>query len=109
MYAERNLGIAFTTMFPGQVRTEGGLSPQAFSNPFWKFIAWLFDPLRWLLFTPVVVSAEFMVYGLLSGEKGFFQRNSAGDSVGPRGVNYSERDKVVFWEHCLETTKSVPR
>ncbi|KAJ3508875.1 hypothetical protein NMY22_g16477 [Coprinellus aureogranulatus] len=106
MFAERYPDIAFTTMFPGQVRTEGGLSPQAFSNPIWKFIAWVLDPLRWLLFTPVDVSAEYMVYGLLNGDRGFYQRTTAGDSVGPRGVDYSDEEREAFWNHCVNMTRS---
>ena len=108
MFAKRDPEIAFTHMFPGLVRTEAN-SPQAVSHPILKFIIWSLYPLMWLLFIPVEVSAENMVYGLLSGEKGFFQRNTAGDSVGPRNVNYAEREKEKFWEHCVQLTRSVPR
>ena len=107
MFAERDPEIAFTHMYPGMVTTEAN-SPQAVSNPILKFIIWLLLPLMWLLFIPVDVSAENMIYGLLNGEKGFYQRNTVGDSVGPRNVNYSEKDKEAFWEHCVQTTRSVP-
>ncbi|KAF6747346.1 hypothetical protein DFP72DRAFT_919988 [Ephemerocybe angulata] len=108
MYAEKEHGIAFTHMFPGMVDTEAN-SPAAFNFWLWKFFAALIIPLAWAFFIRVEVSAENMVYGLLSGEKGFYQRDTKANSVGPRNVNYTEEQKKIFWEHCLEATRSVPR
>ncbi|KAH6901278.1 hypothetical protein BKA70DRAFT_692068 [Coprinopsis sp. MPI-PUGE-AT-0042] len=108
LFAERNPDIAFTHMFPGMVATEAN-SPQITSNPFLKFIMWTLQPLVWLLFIRPSVSADNMVYGLLNGDRGFTQRISNADSVGPRNVSYPEQDKQAFWEHCLETTQVVPQ
>ena len=108
MYAERNPDIAFTHMYPGLVNTEANL-PSAFSSWLAKFFIILFRPLALLFFIKVDVSAENMVYGLLNGERGFYQRNTVADNVGPRNVSYSESDRQAFWEHSLNATRSVPR
>ncbi|KAH6901279.1 hypothetical protein BKA70DRAFT_692085 [Coprinopsis sp. MPI-PUGE-AT-0042] len=106
LFAERNPDIAFTHMFCGWVATEAN-SPKATSLPWLKFILWLLQPLFRLIMISPSVSGENMVYGLLNGDRGFTQRNTSADSVGPRNVSYSEKDKQVFWEHCLKTTRSA--
>ena len=108
MYAEREPDIAFTHMYPGMVDTEAN-KPSAASSWLVKFLILLTRPLAWLFYIKVDVSAENMVYGLLNGERGFYQRNTVADNVGPRNVSYSDVDREVFWEHSLTATRSVPR
>jgi hypothetical protein len=108
MYAEREPDIAFTHMCPGMVDTEAN-RPSAASSWLLKLLFLLLRPLALLLFIKVDVSAENMVYGLLNGERGFYQRNTVADNVGPRNVSYSESDQEAFWEHSLNATRSVPR
>ncbi|KAJ2922974.1 hypothetical protein H1R20_g14132, partial [Candolleomyces eurysporus] len=108
MYAEREPDIAFTHMYPGMVDTEAN-RPSAVSFWLFKLLIFLLRPLAVLLFIKVDVSAENMVYGLLNGERGFYQRNTVADNVGPRNVSYSESDRQAFWEHSLSATQSVPR
>lgn len=108
MYAEREPEIAFTHMYPGMVATEA-LTPPMFDNYIFKLLMVLIIPLRWLFFINVAVSAENMVYGMLAGEKGFYQRGVHADTVGPRNVTYPDEDKKKFWEYSLKMTKSVPR
>ncbi|KDR68831.1 hypothetical protein GALMADRAFT_215434 [Galerina marginata CBS 339.88] len=108
MYAEREPAIAFTHMYPGLVNTEGN-SPSAVSSWIAKLLLLLLRPLAVLFFIKVDVSAENMIFGLLNGERGFYQRNTVADNIGPRNVSYSESDKQAFWEHSLSATRSVPR
>ncbi|KAJ2922975.1 hypothetical protein H1R20_g14133, partial [Candolleomyces eurysporus] len=108
MYAEREPDIAFTHMFPGMVDTEAN-RPSAVSSWLAKLLMLLLRPLAVLFYIKVDVSAENMVYGLLNGERGFYQRNTVADNVGPRNVSYAESDRQAFWEHSLSATRSVPR
>lgn len=108
MYAEREPDIAFTHMFPGMVDTEAN-RPSSVSSWLAKLLFVIIRPLAVLLFIKVEVSAENMVYGLLNGERGFYQRNTVADNVGPRNVSYAESDRQAFWEHSLRATRSVPR
>lgn len=108
MYAEREPDIAFTHMFPGMVNTEAN-APSGVSSWFAKLLVILLRPLAVLFFIQVDVSAENMVYGLLNAERGFYQRNTVADNIGPRNVSYSKPNRQGFWEHSLSATRSVPR
>jgi hypothetical protein len=92
-------------MYCGMVATEAN-SPAATSLVWLKFILWLLQPLFRLIMISPSTSGENMTYGLLKGDRGFTQRNYNADSVGPRNVNYSEKEKELFWEHCLQITGS---
>ena len=98
------VGIAPET-FPGGVDTEANI----FENLFMKIFTFLIRPLIWLFYIKVDVSAENMLYALLTGNRGFYQRNTKAKEVGPRGFTRSEEERKVFFEHCLEVTGSVPQ
>ncbi|KAJ7726687.1 hypothetical protein DFH07DRAFT_758015 [Mycena maculata] len=83
-FASLHPEIAFTHISPGQVRTIGGKI----------HLGWLFTPLTWLvnlLKTSIAVTqdecAQYMLYGLLDGERGLFIRGQRGDAISAHVFN----------------------
>ncbi|KAG7444000.1 NAD(P)-binding protein [Guyanagaster necrorhizus] len=100
-FAKRNPEISFTHIYPGFVDTPGT------------------RPTHWALrlFTPLIVllvwlaaispqeSAEYMLFALFDGEKGFFHRGSKGDDLGTKGYSFTDEEKRAVWEHSVEVTR----
>ena len=51
------------------------------------------------------VCAEYMLYGLFTGEKGAFRRGDKGDDVGKKKYFGSEEARKKLWEHTAEVVK----
>lgn len=102
-FAEREPDIAFTHIWPGAVRTPlvqiGGPS-------------WVSKPLKSLfhtLLTPFTVSpeecGEHMLWALLNGEKGAYQRDNKGDETGKKEYYSSDEAKARVWKHTEQEIK----
>ncbi|KAK0211343.1 hypothetical protein DFS33DRAFT_1298976 [Desarmillaria ectypa] len=100
-FAKRNPGISFTHIYPGLVNTPGTRPTH------WALR--LFSPLIrllvWLAAISPEESAEYMLFALLDGGKGFFHRGPKGDDLGMKGYSFTEEEKKALWDHSVEITR----
>ncbi|KAJ6632536.1 hypothetical protein B0H10DRAFT_1977706 [Mycena sp. CBHHK59/15] len=99
-FALRNPEITFTHIYPGFVDTPTFTSSHwavRLMSPLIRLVLWLFSA------TPEV-AADYMLYGLLSGEKGFFRRGEKGNDIGMKKYSGSDADRKRMWDHTQETT-----
>jgi hypothetical protein len=67
-----------------------------------KLAAPIVKPLVWLTAIPPDVCAEYMLFALLSGEKGYIRRNDKGDDVGMKYYCGSEEGRRALWTHTVK-------
>lgn len=71
---------------------------------------WFLAPLRALVVnffaTTVADSAQYMLFGLLDGDKGFFRRGPKGDIIGSKNYEGSEAVRKALWDHSAEVTNT---
>ncbi|KAK0196413.1 hypothetical protein F5146DRAFT_1011437 [Armillaria mellea] len=100
-FAKRNTDISFTHIYPGLVNTPG-TRPTHWAlrlfSPLISLIVWL------AAFSPEE-SAEYMLFALFDGEKGFFHRSSKGDDLGMKGYPFTEEEKKAVWDHSVAVTR----
>ncbi|KAF9481075.1 NAD(P)-binding protein [Pholiota conissans] len=102
-FAAREPDIAFSHIFPGNVDTPG-LGPSEDSSLLVKTAFGVMRPLIWLASTKQEVCAEYMLYTLLSAEKGMYRRNSSADDIGMKSFPGTKEAQKILWEHTVEET-----
>ncbi|KAF8156096.1 hypothetical protein B0H34DRAFT_658955 [Crassisporium funariophilum] len=97
-FAEREPGIAFIHVYPGNVET--GII--VFKNPIAKLLIWLLTPVTWLITVSKEVCAEYMLNVLLSASEGLVRTNGQGDDIGMKRFPKTVGAAKVLWEHTVE-------
>ncbi|KAF9017508.1 NAD(P)-binding protein [Hymenopellis radicata] len=104
-FSKRNPDIGFTHIFPGFVNTPG------LSIIYKRWPARLLAPLIILLAYLLAItpeeSAEYMLYALLDGKKGWFLRDEKGNDEGTARYTYSDEEKEAVWQHSLQMTATA--
>jgi len=99
-FALQEPGIAFTHIYPGLVNTP------AISYTHWLLV--MFSPIVDFLIRLFAAKpedcAQYMWYGILEGEKGFFRRNEKGDNIGRKNYAGSPNVRKAIWDHSAEIT-----
>ncbi|KAK0496720.1 hypothetical protein EDD18DRAFT_1163595 [Armillaria luteobubalina] len=95
-FAKRNPDISFTHIYPGLVNTPGTRPTH------WALRLFLSadQPSR-------LESAEYMLFSLFDGKKGFFHRSSKGDDIGMKGYPFTGEEKKAVWDHSAEVTRCL--
>ncbi|KAJ6526713.1 hypothetical protein B0H19DRAFT_970506, partial [Mycena capillaripes] len=97
-FALRDPEIALTHISPGFVNTP------AYNSNHWAM--WLsmplLKPLLWMAAVSPAVCAEYMLFALFSGEKGFIRRNDKGDDIGMTKYAGTEWGRKKLWEHTVK-------
>lgn len=99
-FARQESDIAFTHIHPGVVYT-GTISNQHIIT---KILVIPFRPLLWLLTTPRQDCAEYMLYALLSADKGMNRRNRTSDDIAMLKFPQAENAQTMLWEHTAMVT-----
>lgn len=99
--ARREPDLSFVHIFPGAVKTRVFDFKHWAATLFWPIIT----PLIYLITVSPATCAEWMLYGLLSAEKGSNLLDNHGDSVGARKHPDLENAQLRLWEHTEELTK----
>ncbi|KAJ7726675.1 hypothetical protein DFH07DRAFT_852523 [Mycena maculata] len=101
-FASLHPEIAFTHIMPGQVLTVGGSKMGG--------LGWLLAPLTWLLnlFKASISitqdeSAQYMLYGLLDGDRGLFIRGQRGDVISAHVFNPDHKAHFDVTAHKTRT------
>ncbi|KAK0482712.1 hypothetical protein IW261DRAFT_1469365 [Armillaria novae-zelandiae] len=100
-FAKRDPDIAFTHICPGLVNTPG----TRLTHWALRFLSPLISLLVWLAAISPEESAEYMLFALFDGEKGFFHRGSKGDDLGMKGYSFTEEEKKAVWDHSVAVTR----
>ncbi|KAK0439609.1 hypothetical protein EV421DRAFT_2084484 [Armillaria borealis] len=100
-FAKRNPDISFTHIYPGLVNTPG-TRPTHWAL---RLFSPLISLLVWLAAISPEESAEYMLFALFDGEKGFFHRSSKGDDLGMKGYPFTEEEKKAVWDHSVAVTR----
>ncbi|PBK78912.1 NAD(P)-binding protein [Armillaria solidipes] len=100
-FAKRNPDISFTHIYPGLVNTPG-TRPTHWAL---RLFSPLISLLVWLAAFSPEESAEYMLFALFDGEKGFFHRSSKGDDLGMKGYPFTEEEKKAVWDHSVAVTR----
>ncbi|KAJ6632537.1 hypothetical protein B0H10DRAFT_1772007 [Mycena sp. CBHHK59/15] len=97
-FAQRDPEIAFTHVFPGFVKTP------LFSSNHWgvRLVSPLVKPMVAMFAISPDVCAEYMLFALLTGEKGFMRRDDKGDDVGMKNYEGSADKRKKLWDHTIE-------
>ncbi|KAJ7123887.1 hypothetical protein C8R43DRAFT_42726 [Mycena crocata] len=97
-FAVRNPDIVFTHIGPGFVKTP------LYDSGHWamRLAAPLIKPMVWMFAKSPDVCAEHMLFGILSGEKGFIRRNEKGDTVGMNKHSASQELRKKLWDHTIQ-------
>ncbi|KAJ7722650.1 hypothetical protein DFH07DRAFT_872045 [Mycena maculata] len=83
-FAIRDPEIAFTRIMPGFLAAP------------------LIKPMIWAFAKSPDVCAEYMLFSLLSGEKGFMRRGEKGDDLGKKHYFGTEDARKKLWDHTLK-------
>ncbi|PBK93304.1 NAD(P)-binding protein [Armillaria gallica] len=100
-FAKRDPEIAFTHIYPGLVNTPG-TRPTHWAL---RLISPLINLFVWLSAISPEESAEYMLFSLFDGKKGFFHRSPKGDDLGMKGYPFTEEEKKAVWDHSVEVTR----
>ncbi len=100
-FAKRDPKIAFTHIYPGLVNTPG-TRPTHWAL---RLISPLINLFVWLSAISPEESAEYMLFSLFDGKKGFFHRSPKGDDLGMKGYPFTEEEKKAVWDHSVEVTR----
>ncbi|KAK0196443.1 hypothetical protein F5146DRAFT_1011502 [Armillaria mellea] len=100
-FAKRDPEIAFTHIYPGLVNTPG-TRPTHWAL---RLISLLIKLFVWLSAISPEESAEYMLFSLFDGKKGFFHRSPKGDDLGMKGYPFTEEEKKAVWDHSVEVTR----
>ncbi|KAK0482695.1 hypothetical protein IW261DRAFT_1333916 [Armillaria novae-zelandiae] len=100
-FAKRDPEIAFTHIYPGLVNTPG-TRPTHWAL---RLISPLISLFVWLSAISPEESAEYMLFSLFDGKKGFFHRSPKGDDLGMKGYPFTEEEKKAVWDHSMEVTR----
>ncbi|KAK0496705.1 hypothetical protein EDD18DRAFT_1252964 [Armillaria luteobubalina] len=88
-FAKRNPDISFTHIYPGLVNTPG-VQPTHWAL---RLFSPLISLLVWFAAISPEESAEYMLFALFDGEKGFFHRSPKGDDIGTKDYPFTEEEK----------------
>ncbi|KAF9472568.1 hypothetical protein BDN70DRAFT_818457, partial [Pholiota conissans] len=101
-FARQNPDIAFTHVWPGFVFNGTMFGPGKLTT----FLSFFFRPLLWAFATPPEENAEYMLFALLSGEKGMYRRGRKGEDIGMKKFPQAKDAQRILYEHSVAETAS---
>ena len=89
-------------MWPGFVFNGTTFGPGKLTT----FLSIFFRPLLWAFATPPEENAEYMLFALLSAEKGMYRRGRKGEDIGMKKFPQAKDAQMILYEHSVAETAS---